>query len=174
MEVLVGTLQNGNCFAHELPPGRSTIGRRLENSIHLPEPTVSGRHAELIEIGGGKYLLRDLASTNGTWVDGMAITELEISVPCQLTFGTLPCQLRPSDGAGAAAAAALAEKDRTIAALTAERDRLAEAGKSSVAALEKMKAECDALARKLAEAEQATAAALEKTSRNEARPDCID
>ena len=112
MEVLVGTLQNGDRFTHELLPGRSTLGRHLENSIRLLDSTVSGSHAEIIEIGNGKYLLRDLASTNGTWVDGTAITEMEISAPCQLAFGNFPCLLQHREDAGA-------EKDRTIAILTA-------------------------------------------------------
>jgi len=51
---------------HSLP---FTIGRRQDLALTLASPTVSGTHAEINEIDG-KLLLRDLNSTNGTYVNG--------------------------------------------------------------------------------------------------------
>jgi EAL domain-containing protein (putative c-di-GMP-specific phosphodiesterase class I) len=46
-----------------------TIGRRSDVSLHLPSPAVSGLHAEIIE-REGLLRLRDLKSTNGSFVNG--------------------------------------------------------------------------------------------------------
>lgn len=50
------------------------IGRRNETTLCLPSPTVSGLHAEIVELGDQLYL-RDLNSTNGTYVNGQRIRE---------------------------------------------------------------------------------------------------
>jgi len=50
-----------------------TIGRDTSNSIVLPAPTVSRFHAEVEKIGQ-RYRVRDLRSSNGTFVNGQAVT----------------------------------------------------------------------------------------------------
>lgn len=45
-----------------------TIGRRPGLSISVPSAKVSGRHAELLVVGGHLFI-RDLGSTNGTYVN---------------------------------------------------------------------------------------------------------
>jgi len=52
-----------------------TIGRDATNSIVLNEATVSRMHAQLIIIGDGRILIKDLGSSNGTSVNGNNITE---------------------------------------------------------------------------------------------------
>lgn len=49
----------------ELPPGHAGIGRARDNDVPVEHPSVSAHHAE-IHWDGGRYLLRDLGSTNGT------------------------------------------------------------------------------------------------------------
>lgn len=44
------------------------IGYNPENQCRLNHDSVSGRHAELIVDRNGHFLLRDLGSTNGTWI----------------------------------------------------------------------------------------------------------
>jgi len=48
------------------------IGRAQENDLILPVPSVSKRHARLL-IKDGRYVLMDLGSTNGTFVNGKQI-----------------------------------------------------------------------------------------------------
>lgn len=48
------------------------IGRHPENDIVIPAPTVSQYHAEVEKIGK-RYRLRDLRSSNGTFVNGQSI-----------------------------------------------------------------------------------------------------
>ena len=50
------------------------IGRRLENNLVLDDPRVSRSHAELRAING-RYVLFDLNSTGGTFVNGLKITQ---------------------------------------------------------------------------------------------------
>ena len=49
------------------------IGRRPGLSLSLPSPRVSGRHAEILLIGEN-LLIRDLGSTNGTYVNRRRVT----------------------------------------------------------------------------------------------------
>jgi len=54
--------------------GRQLIGRRPECDIRLRERAVSGIHAEVIRSAAG-VVIRDLASTNGTIVNGTRIKD---------------------------------------------------------------------------------------------------
>lgn len=56
----------------ELGKETLSLGRDPSNSIVLPDPSVSRRHAE-IEPAGSFYLIRDNASTNGTFVNDMLV-----------------------------------------------------------------------------------------------------
>ncbi|HWR49721.1 MAG TPA: transglycosylase SLT domain-containing protein [Bryobacteraceae bacterium] len=67
----------------------TTLGRNQGNEIVLHGPdiaVVSGRHAEIEEVGG-VFRIRDLASTNGTFVDGSRITDAELTPPCTIQLG---------------------------------------------------------------------------------------
>ncbi len=46
----------------------TTFGRSADNTIHLPDPSVSRRHANLIR-EGGQWILADLRSRNGVFVN---------------------------------------------------------------------------------------------------------
>jgi len=52
-----------------IPPGPTVIGRTPETPITLGCPSVSKRHAD-IRMEQGRPMLRDLGSTNGTFVNG--------------------------------------------------------------------------------------------------------
>ncbi|MCE5247699.1 FHA domain-containing protein [bacterium] len=55
-----------------IPPGGGRIGARGGVEILLDADSVSGQHAEIVPIGA-EYGIRDLGSTNGTFVDGARI-----------------------------------------------------------------------------------------------------
>jgi hypothetical protein len=70
-------LQSGPQRGRKLPlrRGLNRIGQDADSEIVLPFDTVSRRHAE-IEVGrGGRVLIRDLDSTNGTWVNDKRVEE---------------------------------------------------------------------------------------------------
>lgn len=67
------------------PP--ATIGRLSTNDVVLSDPNVSRRHAELRR-AGGRWVLVDLGSTNGTTVNGKLAREHHLSDGDTLGFGT--------------------------------------------------------------------------------------
>lgn len=58
----------------ELKQDEITIGRSDERTICLKDPTVSTLHAKLTR-NGDKFIIADAGSTNGTKVNGNALTE---------------------------------------------------------------------------------------------------
>jgi DNA-binding SARP family transcriptional activator len=60
-----------------LVSGRALVGRDPSALVRLVDSRVSRRHAE-IEVDGGRFVLRDLGSTNGTAVNGERVTEQEL------------------------------------------------------------------------------------------------
>lgn len=63
-----------------------TIGRTHSNGVRLHDTEVSREHAEL-SISGNSYRLKDLGSSNGTFVNGRLITEHELASGDQLQLG---------------------------------------------------------------------------------------
>jgi hypothetical protein len=59
--------------AYPLPGGTISIGRHADNHIVVDDAMVSRHHARLIW-RGGTFLLEDLGSANGTWVNNVRIT----------------------------------------------------------------------------------------------------
>jgi ABC-type multidrug transport system ATPase subunit/pSer/pThr/pTyr-binding forkhead associated (FHA) protein len=53
-----------------------TIGRSPENDIVLDHPAVSRKHAQIVQKGAGDiYILEDLGSSNGTYVNGIKVVQ---------------------------------------------------------------------------------------------------
>jgi EAL domain-containing protein (putative c-di-GMP-specific phosphodiesterase class I) len=59
------------------------VGRQADASLSIPSPTVSRKHAELTVCEGALYL-RDLGSTNGTFVNGARVSQT-----CPVNHGDL-------------------------------------------------------------------------------------
>ena len=55
------------------PPPPLTIGRAIDNDLVVDHPSVAAHHAQLHR-EGSRHRLVDLASTNGTFVNGTRIT----------------------------------------------------------------------------------------------------
>jgi len=72
-------------LVHELT-GLCTVGRHLDNTIVLDDVSVSGHHAELF-MHNGDYLLKDLFSSNGTFVNGSRILIRQLKDGDQIRFG---------------------------------------------------------------------------------------
>jgi two-component system, NtrC family, sensor kinase len=63
-----------------------TIGRTHTHSIRLHDTEVSRNHAELVR-RGDTYAVRDLGSSNGTFVNGKPVAEYELSSGDQVQVG---------------------------------------------------------------------------------------
>ncbi|NOT63395.1 MAG: FHA domain-containing protein [Acidobacteria bacterium] len=69
-----------------LEAARFTIGRGPENSLCLPHGVVSRLHAEIVRLGDD-YMLRDLGSTNGSFVNSGRVSEQMLNDGDLLRFG---------------------------------------------------------------------------------------
>lgn len=72
----------------------NSIGRHPKNSIRLHDREVSKEHAT-IDRKGDRYLVRDLDSSNGTFVNGKRIRECELKPDDELMFGSMKLNFRP-------------------------------------------------------------------------------
>ena len=73
--LLAGQLADDQPMRHvRVDSSRFTVGRKPDASLSIPSPTVSREHAELTVVDRG-MLLRDLGSTNGTFVNGVRIQQ---------------------------------------------------------------------------------------------------
>ncbi len=86
--------------SHELTEERITIGRAPDNMIQIDDPSVSGRHAQLLLIDE-RYQLKDVGSTNGTRVNSETVADVFLRVGDRLRFGKVEARYE-SDAIGAA------------------------------------------------------------------------
>jgi DNA-binding NtrC family response regulator len=71
-----------------------TIGSKKDNNLVLSDPTVSRTHALMTESAGG-YIIKDLNSTNGTYLDGVRIKEAILEFGRILRVGETEMRLIP-------------------------------------------------------------------------------
>lgn len=83
------------------------IGRKPGNDLVLADEKTSGVHAEVV-LEGDRHVLRDLGSTNGTFLDGKRVTEIVLSPGDVVTIGRLRVKFRLEGEAGAPDAGELA------------------------------------------------------------------
>lgn len=112
------TLPDSTPAMYELTEELHTIGRAPENSIRLEEPSVSGRHAELMRAGENCYL-KDLASTNGTLVNGQPVTSVQLRSGDRIQFGKVEACYACDLAGGAQPLPRLEEADSRAAELSA-------------------------------------------------------
>ncbi|MDE2657414.1 MAG: FHA domain-containing protein [Verrucomicrobiota bacterium] len=70
----------------------ASVGRDDENDITLPHQSVSGSHAELVMRGEDVHV-RDLGSTNGTYINGNKVAESPLQPSEVITFGEVELKL---------------------------------------------------------------------------------
>ena len=73
MFAIIVTEKGGDQRRHEFDKSEVTIGRVQGNDVILPKGNVSKRHARIV-LKDGKFIIVDLKSTNGTYVNGRKIT----------------------------------------------------------------------------------------------------
>ena len=61
-------------IAHDLGESWVTIGRAGDNHFQIADDTVSSHHCE-VKVRGEELLVRDMRSTNGTFVGGLTVSE---------------------------------------------------------------------------------------------------
>jgi adenylate cyclase len=77
----------------ELPEGRLlVVGRGLASDIAIYDPTISRRHAELTA-GPDGVEVKDLGSSNGTFINGTRVTAGRLRLDDTVTFGKMAFRL---------------------------------------------------------------------------------
>ena len=99
-------VSDGGDQSFELPAGkRLVVGRGLSSDIALYDPTISRRHAELTA-GADGVLVKDLGSSNGTFVNGARVTTGRLQPEDAVTFGRVMFHLKAPPAPVAAESAA--------------------------------------------------------------------
>lgn len=78
--------------SHELKVDKTTIGRVEDNTFQIAEPSVSSHHCEVI-LRGTDVVIRDLNSTNGTFINGEKVTEAVLKPGQALRLGQIELRL---------------------------------------------------------------------------------
>ncbi len=100
--------------AHELSAEKTTIGRVEDNAFQIPEASVSSHHCEIL-LRGPDIVLRDLNSTNGTFINGQQLAGEAILKAGQIIrLGQVEMRLENVEAKSAAASKKLPDQTMVI------------------------------------------------------------
>ena len=84
---------------YDLKVDKTSIGRVDDNSFQIVEPSISSHHCEVL-LRGSEVVVRDLNSTNGTYISGEKIVERMLKPGQILRLGQVEMRLE-TDAPGA-------------------------------------------------------------------------
>ncbi len=90
MPKLEVSLPDGSHVSHELMDDLVTVGRIPVHTIQIVDASVSSNHAELV-LDGGQYRVKDLGSTNGTFVNEEPVVDRLLKDADIVRFGQIDC-----------------------------------------------------------------------------------
>src|SRR5579862_1643325 len=104
---------------HDLKTEKTTVGRVEDNTFQIAEPSVSSHHCEVL-LRGNDVVIKDLNSTNGTFINDEKITESVLKPGQTLRLGQIELRLEngapaPASPAAPAPASATAKKPESVA-----------------------------------------------------------
>ena len=82
--------------SYELKVDKTTIGRVEDNTFQLAEASVSSHHCEVL-LRGTDVVIKDLNSTNGTFINGEKISESVLKPGQTLRLGQIELSLETGD-----------------------------------------------------------------------------
>src|SRR5947209_92714 len=86
---------------HDLKADKTTIGRVEDNTFQIAEPSVSSHHCEIV-LRGTDVMVKDLNSTNGSFINGEKVTESVLKPGQVLRLGQIEMRLETDSMAGPA------------------------------------------------------------------------
>ena len=108
--VILNQGMTGRSF--DLNVERTTVGRVEDNTFQIADASVSSHHAEVL-LRGTEVVIRDLNSTNGTFINNEKISEATLKSGQTLRFGQVEIKLDDGNPANAPAPAASAPAPAT-------------------------------------------------------------
>ena len=103
---------------HELNVDKTTIGRVEDNTFQISEPSVSSHHCEIL-LRGTDVVVRDLESTNGTFINGEKVRESVLKPGQVLRLGQI--EMRLEDGTAPSPPPATPAKKQTEITMAMQR-----------------------------------------------------
>lgn len=82
---------------YELKVDRTTVGRVEDNAFQIAEASVSSHHCEIL-LRGDQVIVKDLDSTNGTYINGQKVSESPLKSGQILRLGQVEMRLETGDG----------------------------------------------------------------------------
>jgi hypothetical protein len=79
-----------------LDQDETVIGRASDNAVTIDDPAASSRHCTILR-KDNSFTLRDLNSTNGTYLNGGQVTEVALAPGDVLTVGSVRMTLEGDD-----------------------------------------------------------------------------
>jgi pSer/pThr/pTyr-binding forkhead associated (FHA) protein len=121
--VILNQGMTGRTF--ELNVERNTVGRVDDNTFQIADASVSSHHAEIL-LRGADIVIKDLNSTNGTYLNNEKVSEVVLKPGQTLRFGQVelkiddgkPVTAPPPAPVGAAPAPAAAAPKRQVDSTT--------------------------------------------------------
>ena len=100
MTKLIFTDKNHAGRVYELTLEKTTVGRSDQNTLSIPDASLSAQHCEIL-VNGPEVIVRDLGSRNGTFVNGTRLTNQQSQLKSGQTvrFGSVEARLE-LDGRG--------------------------------------------------------------------------
>ncbi|HUQ05284.1 MAG TPA: sigma 54-interacting transcriptional regulator [Kofleriaceae bacterium] len=71
-----------------------TVGTEAGVELRVSDDRVSGRHAT-VRADGGRFVVRDLESTNGTWYEGSRVAEVQVGPGATVRVGRTTLRIEP-------------------------------------------------------------------------------
>jgi pSer/pThr/pTyr-binding forkhead associated (FHA) protein len=100
--------------AHELKVEKTTVGRVDDNTFPIPEASVSSHHCEIL-LRGQDVVVKDLNSTNGTFLNGQQVTDEAVLKSGQiLRLGQVELRLEDADAKSVATSKKLPDQTMVI------------------------------------------------------------
>jgi pSer/pThr/pTyr-binding forkhead associated (FHA) protein len=85
--MLIGLSGPGKGARFLLNVAQTSIGRTVTSEIFLDDVTVSRKHAVVERSDGSNYLVRDMGSLNGTYLNGEAVKESGLNSGDEIQIG---------------------------------------------------------------------------------------
>ena len=113
MPKLVALSEGFTGRSYDLTMDRTTVGRVEDNAFTIPEASVSSHHCEVL-LKGNEVVVRDLDSTNGTFINDERVTEGVLKPGQILRLGQLELRLETGAGGPASAPSGKKQLDHTL------------------------------------------------------------
>lgn len=105
----------------DLEEETTTIGRAADNDVQIDDESISGHHAKILK-KGEVFVLADLGSTNGSFLDEVGVEgQVDLKKNARIRFGKVDALLTIEEGAVSLDLPAITRDDEAPAAASTQR-----------------------------------------------------